>query len=176
MHSHSLKDDIVCPGIPINWPEDLHSFYMCFPWARYNDGPDGLPFTIDITVPRLPRARSKLCTHVTIWELYPCEECGEIYAHIYCLVDITRSPKAHTNYQYLGLAHMRDTVTKHANQVNQLKLQTCNDSRRYMYALTQLDDYNRLLMAISENDIPRIHQVINKLEDALEGAYRLVQP
>ncbi|KAG1837377.1 hypothetical protein DFJ58DRAFT_734422 [Suillus subalutaceus] len=55
-----------------------------------------------------------------------------------------------------------------------------------MNALTQLDDYNRLLMAISENDIPRIHQVINialrngasirevvnKLEDALEGTYR----
>lgn len=55
-----------------------------------------------------------------------------------------------------------------------------------MYALTQLDDYNRLMMAISENDIPRIHQVINialrngasireivnKLEDALEGVYR----
>ncbi|KAG2336335.1 hypothetical protein BDR05DRAFT_896867, partial [Suillus weaverae] len=55
-----------------------------------------------------------------------------------------------------------------------------------MYALTQLDDYNRLVMAISENDIPCIHQVINialrngtsirevvnKLEDTLEGVYR----
>lgn len=55
-----------------------------------------------------------------------------------------------------------------------------------MYALTQLDDFNRLLMAISHNDIPRIHQivnvalrngasvreVVNKLEDALEGVYR----
>jgi hypothetical protein len=54
-----------------------------------------------------------------------------------------------------------------------------------MHSLTQLDDYNRLLMAISEKDIPRIHQIIdvalrhgssvrevvNKLEDALEGAY-----
>jgi hypothetical protein len=54
-----------------------------------------------------------------------------------------------------------------------------------MYTLTQLDDYNHLLMAISENDIPRIHQVINialcngtsiqevvnKLEDALKGVY-----
>jgi hypothetical protein len=55
-----------------------------------------------------------------------------------------------------------------------------------MNTLTQLDDYNYLLMAISENDIPHIHQVINialrnsasmkevvnKLEDALEGTYR----
>ncbi|KAG1743139.1 hypothetical protein EDB19DRAFT_1633376 [Suillus lakei] len=55
-----------------------------------------------------------------------------------------------------------------------------------MYTLTQLDDYNHLMMAISENNIPRIHQVINialcngasirevvnKLEDALEGVYQ----
>ncbi|KAG2131407.1 uncharacterized protein EDB93DRAFT_1243134 [Suillus bovinus] len=54
-----------------------------------------------------------------------------------------------------------------------------------MRSLTQLDDYNQLLMAISEKDIPYIHQIIdialrhgssvqevvNKLEDALEGAY-----
>jgi hypothetical protein len=55
-----------------------------------------------------------------------------------------------------------------------------------MTSLTQLDDYNRLLMAISENDVPRLQQVIkivldggasvreivNKLEDAIEGVYR----
>ncbi|KAG1786519.1 uncharacterized protein HD556DRAFT_1248152, partial [Suillus plorans] len=182
-----LKPDIVCPGIPINWPDDLHTFFMSFPWARYHDGPDRLPFTVDITVPRLPRARSKLCSHLTIREDYPCEECGEVYAHVYHLIDIARNPKAHTNYHYLGLAHMRDIlVKKHADQVNQLKLQACNDSCKYMYTLTQLDDYNRLVMAISENDIPRIHQVINialrngasireivnKLEDALEGVYQ----
>ncbi|KAG2740642.1 hypothetical protein P692DRAFT_201842448 [Suillus brevipes Sb2] len=54
-----------------------------------------------------------------------------------------------------------------------------------MHSLTQLDDYNHLLMAISEKDFPCIHQIIdvalrhgssvwkvvNKLEDALEGAY-----
>ncbi|KIK32417.1 hypothetical protein CY34DRAFT_55944, partial [Suillus luteus UH-Slu-Lm8-n1] len=61
-----------------------------------------------------------------------------------------------------------------------------NDSRKYMHALTQLDDYQRLVMAISEKDIPRLQQIVNvalrngasireivnKLEDALEGAYR----
>ncbi|KIK33635.1 hypothetical protein CY34DRAFT_49850, partial [Suillus luteus UH-Slu-Lm8-n1] len=61
-----------------------------------------------------------------------------------------------------------------------------NDSRKFMHALTQLDDYQRLVMAISEKDIPRLQQIVNvalrngasireivnKLEDALEGAYR----
>lgn len=54
-----------------------------------------------------------------------------------------------------------------------------------MTSLTQLDNYHQLLMAISEQDIPRLRQIINvalhngasvreivnKLEDALEGAY-----
>ncbi|KAG2356789.1 hypothetical protein BDR07DRAFT_1380569 [Suillus spraguei] len=50
---------------------------------------------------------------------------------------------------------------KHADQINELKLQACNDSHKYIHALTQLDDYNCLLMAISHNDIPRIHQIVN---------------
>ncbi|KAG0692822.1 hypothetical protein DFH29DRAFT_1084523 [Suillus ampliporus] len=159
---------------------------MSFPWARYHDGPNGLPFTVDITIPRLPRAHSKFCTCITIREDYPCEECGEVYAQIHRLIDIARNPKAHTNYKFLGLGHIHDLVKKHADQINQLKLQACNDSHKYIYALTQLDDYNHLLMAISHNDIPRIHQivnvalthgasvreVVNKLEDALEGVYR----
>jgi hypothetical protein len=54
-----------------------------------------------------------------------------------------------------------------------------------MSALTQLDDYNHLLMAIFEQDIPQLQQsinvtlrngasicqIVNKLEDALEGVY-----
>jgi len=54
-----------------------------------------------------------------------------------------------------------------------------------MSMLAQLDDYHRLLMAISEQDIPQLQQIINvalcngasvweivnKLEDALKGAY-----
>jgi len=56
-----------------------------------------------------------------------------------------------------------------------------------MHSLTQLDDYHRLLMAISQNDIPclqqiihialshgsSVHEVVNKIEDAIEGIYRL---
>ncbi|KAG1753401.1 hypothetical protein EDB19DRAFT_1824124 [Suillus lakei] len=134
---------------------------MAFPWAQYHDGPDGLPFTVDITIPRLPHTRSKLCSHLTIREDYPCDECGEMYTHIYRLIDIARNPKAHTNYKFLGLAHMQDLVKKHADQVNELKLQACNNSCKYIHALTQLDNYNRLLMAISHNNIPRIHQIVN---------------
>ncbi|KIK44260.1 hypothetical protein CY34DRAFT_23175 [Suillus luteus UH-Slu-Lm8-n1] len=156
-----------------------------FPWESYHDGPNALPFTVDITNPSEPRARSKHC-HSDTFEGSPCCECAIVHKHISRLVEIARDPKAHTNYKYLGLAHMQDIAKMYAAQVKELKLQACNDSRKHMTSLTQLDDYNRLLMAISENDVPRLQQVIkialdngasvrevvNKLEDAIEGVYR----
>jgi hypothetical protein len=68
-------------------------------------------------------------------------------------------------------------IKTHADQINQLKLQVrfiillvctiinafkvCNDSHKYVHALTQLENFNWLLMAISHNDIPCIHQIID---------------
>ncbi|KAG2116646.1 uncharacterized protein F5147DRAFT_649104 [Suillus discolor] len=170
----------VCTGVPVVWPEDLRPFIMLFPWERYHDGPDALPFLVGTRNPSALRLRSKRClSHGT-----PCDECAEIPLHVEHLADIAPIPKAHTNYKFLGLAHMQDIARTYAEQIKQLKLQL-NDSRKYMSVLTQLDDYNRLLMAVSEQDIPRlqqiinvalrngasIRQVVNKLEDALEGAY-----
>ncbi|KAG1798230.1 uncharacterized protein HD556DRAFT_1440566 [Suillus plorans] len=155
-----------------------------FPWESYHDGPNALPFTVDITHPSEPRARSKHCDP-NMFDGSPCSECAIVHKHISWLVEIARDPKAHTNYKYLGLAHMQDIAKMYAAQVKELKLQACNDSRKYMTSLTQLNDYSRLLMAISENDVPRLQQIIkialdngtsvrevvNRLEDAIEGVY-----
>ncbi|KAG0701125.1 hypothetical protein DFH29DRAFT_1000528 [Suillus ampliporus] len=176
-----------CPGVPVLWPEDLRPFAMLFPWERYHNGPDSIPFTIDITDFSLPRARSKLCSRSAATPDLPCDECTDVSVHIARLVELARDPKPRTNYKFLRLAHMQDTARSYAEQVNALKLQGLTDSRKYMRALTQLDDYHRLLMAISENNIPRLQQIINvalcdgasireiinKLEDTLEGVYRL---
>lgn len=68
---------------------------------------------------------------------------------------------------------------------NSTPTQGLNASHEYISVLTRLDDYHRLLMTISEHGIPRlqqivsvalgngasVHEIINKLEDALEGAY-----
>ncbi|KAG1887646.1 hypothetical protein F4604DRAFT_1916454 [Suillus subluteus] len=135
---------------------------------------------MDTRNPSTLRLRSKHC----LSSGSPCDECADISLHVECLADIAHTPRAHTNYKFLGLAHMQDIARAYAEQIKQLKLQL-NDSRKYMSVLTQLDDYNRLLMAISERDIPRLQQIINialcngasvcqvvnKLEDALKGVY-----
>ncbi|KAG2035575.1 hypothetical protein BDR03DRAFT_1012434 [Suillus americanus] len=155
-----------------------------FPWESYHNGLNALPFTVNITHPSEPRARSKHCDS-TAFEGSPCSECAIVHKHISQLVKIVRDPKAHTNCKYLSIGHMQNLAKMYAAQVKELKLQACNDSREYMMSLTQLDNYSCLLMAISENDVPclqqvikiamdngaSIHEVVNKLEGAIEGAY-----
>ncbi|KAG2049242.1 hypothetical protein BDR06DRAFT_984500 [Suillus hirtellus] len=118
------------------------------------------------------------------WTPYPSSSTLKIPVLFASSLNIARTPKVHTNYKFLGLAHVQDVARTYAEQIKQLKLQL-NDLCKYMSALTQLYDYNCLLMAVSERDIPRlqqiinvalcnsasIRQIVNKLEDALEGAY-----
>ncbi|KAG1718200.1 hypothetical protein EDD22DRAFT_855598 [Suillus occidentalis] len=172
-----------CAGLTVVWPDDLRPFAMLFPWERYHEGPDSLPFLVDLRTPSRPQVRSKRCKSFTLQEGVPCHECAKIAHHITHLADTAQNPKSHTNYRFLGLAHMQDLAKAYANQTRQLKLQGLNDLRKYMTSLTQLDDYHHLLMAISEQDIPRLRQIINvalhngasvreivnKLEDALEA-------
>jgi hypothetical protein len=92
---------------------------MLFPWERYHNGPDALPFFIDTRNPNDLRLQSKHCiSHGT-----PCDECSEIPLQVERLADIARTPKAHTNYKFLGLAHMQDIARTFAEQIKQLKLQ-----------------------------------------------------
>jgi hypothetical protein len=115
-------DNHACAGIAIDWPDDLHPFLMMFPWESYHDGPNALPFTIDITHPTEPHARSKHCLLSTMFE-DSCNKCTIVHKHISWLVKIAHDPKAHTNYKYLGLAHIQDITKMYAAQVKHLKLQ-----------------------------------------------------
>jgi hypothetical protein len=45
-----------CASIAIDWPDDMRPFLMMFPWESYHDGPNTLPFTVDVTHPSEPRA------------------------------------------------------------------------------------------------------------------------
>jgi hypothetical protein len=112
-----------CAGVSILWPEDLRLFPMLFPWERYHNGPDSLPFTLDISNPTMPQARSKLCLGSLVTQDLPCDECADVPAHIARLAEVARAPKSCTNYRYLSLAHMQDIARSYAEQANTLKLQ-----------------------------------------------------
>ncbi|KAG0692024.1 hypothetical protein DFH29DRAFT_818403 [Suillus ampliporus] len=86
----------------------------------------------------------------------PCNECTDLTVHVDHLIEIAQDLKPHTNYQFLGLAHLQDLARSYAEQVKKLKLQASNKSYKYMTALMQLDNHNCFVMAISEGDIPHI--------------------
>lgn len=96
---------------------------MVFPWERYHEGPDSLPFLVDLTTPSKPRLRSKCCKLSSPLADVPCDECADISQHVNHLADAARNPKSHTNYRYLGLAHMQDLAKGYADQTRQLRLQ-----------------------------------------------------
>ncbi|KAG1841198.1 hypothetical protein C8R48DRAFT_620387 [Suillus tomentosus] len=122
MSATHLSATRTCAGVPIFWPEDLRPFTILFPWECYHNGPDSLPFTIDISNFSMPRARSKLCLESATSDL-PCDKCTDIPVHIVHLAELVRVPKPCTNYKFLGLAHMQDTARSYAEQMNALKLQ-----------------------------------------------------
>ncbi|KAG1816655.1 hypothetical protein DFJ58DRAFT_850429 [Suillus subalutaceus] len=68
----------LCAGVPIIWPEDMRPLVMLFPWERYHDGQDGLPFTIDTWLTRahllLPRVNTR-----TLFALRFCTPLGYAY-------------------------------------------------------------------------------------------------
>ncbi|KIK37978.1 hypothetical protein CY34DRAFT_25811 [Suillus luteus UH-Slu-Lm8-n1] len=114
---------------------------MTLPWECYHNGLDGLPFVVNLAQSSTPYIRSKCCFMSTLIEGSPCGECAALSAHIDNLSQTAWNPKPHTNYKYLGLANMQDIAQSYAEQARQLKLQVF------------------------------VREIINKLEDALEGAY-----
>jgi hypothetical protein len=66
-----------------------------------------------------------------------------------------------------------------------MKLQGLNDAQKIAHTLTRLDEYRSLVMAMSENDVPRVQhilsvalkkgssvrQILTTLEDAIAGTY-----
>ncbi|KAG2740917.1 hypothetical protein P692DRAFT_20880950 [Suillus brevipes Sb2] len=81
-----------CAGLVVVWPQDLRPFAMVFPWERYHEGPDSVPFLVDLTTPSKPQLRSKRCKLSSPLVDVPCDECADISQHVNHLADAARNP------------------------------------------------------------------------------------
>ncbi|KAG2338518.1 hypothetical protein BDR05DRAFT_951816, partial [Suillus weaverae] len=180
------KSDVIstaCTGVPIYWPVRGPSFLETFPVGCASDGPGMLLFDID-TRGTIPHAYSKDCErHTTPGS--PCTECLDIVPSLEHMVTIAQDIKPQVHYRYRSHFDMVQVARQYAEEANRLKLKGLNDARRVTHVLTRLDDYKSLIIALSENDVPRIQhiltvtlkrgssiqQVINTLEDAITGTY-----
>ncbi|KAG2045362.1 hypothetical protein BDR06DRAFT_852502, partial [Suillus hirtellus] len=143
-----------CHGVTIYWPVREPSFVETFPVGRASDGPGTLPFDID-TRGAISCAYSKYCErNATPGSL--CTECVGIVSFLEHLVLVTQDIKLCTHYRYRNHFDMVQVVRRCAEDVNCLKLQ----HERVTHVLTRLDDYQSLIIALSENDIPRIKHIL----------------
>ncbi|KAK7012371.1 hypothetical protein R3P38DRAFT_3019043 [Favolaschia claudopus] len=174
-----------CSGLNVEWPSDL-SFRLTFPFHRLTlRGEDGdLPFEIEIhDHGRTVTVWSKACLRSTTPHSAHCQNCDAIHGRLEDIAAIARNAKKGTNYKFLSHDQLRNLLVERNEELNKLKLESLNLGRRLATFARKMDDFERLLVAIAENDVPRIHTIIetalrngasirtitNKIYDAFEG-------
>ncbi|EIW77098.1 hypothetical protein CONPUDRAFT_129281 [Coniophora puteana RWD-64-598 SS2] len=94
-------------------------------------------------------------------------------------------PAPHTNYHLLSHHQLTDVIRSMSHTNNTLKLNILNLTRRLGTTLTRLDAFNALVMALAEEDVPRLQQliatavrhgdsvrtIINRIEEAVTRVY-----
>ncbi|KAK6996305.1 hypothetical protein R3P38DRAFT_2565994, partial [Favolaschia claudopus] len=91
-----------------------------------------------------------------------CQECDKIPARIAKLADIATHAEKGTNYQYLSHQQLEDLVVQRTKEMNTLKPHfSLNMSRQLATFARKMGDYERLVMAIAENDVPRVNALLS---------------
>ena len=69
---------------------------------------------------------------------------------------------AHDNtpYHWLTPNHMLDLLRRKNNTINTLKLRLLNATRAIAVVACHLDDYKRFVLAVSQDNIPRLQQLV----------------
>jgi hypothetical protein len=65
------------------------------------------------------------------------------------------------NHQLLNYRQLKHSNESKADQLNKFKLQTLNLQRSNISLMNRTNDYHRLMKLVSQNDVPRIKQLIS---------------
>ncbi|KAJ7154444.1 hypothetical protein C8R43DRAFT_885149 [Mycena crocata] len=128
---------------------------------------------------------SKKCLKTSTPHSPHCQECESLHARLDDLARIARDARKGTNYKFLSHDQLRELLVERNEELNKLKLQTLNMGRRLGTFARKMDDFERLIMAIATNDVPRIHSIIetamrngvsirtmaNRIYEAFDGLY-----
>ncbi|KAK7063420.1 hypothetical protein R3P38DRAFT_2492280 [Favolaschia claudopus] len=154
-----------CPGVVVDWPLQLDlKFNETFPFHRLPLGRSlgDLPFFVEIREEgEKIVAWSKSCTRRPNPFTSCCSECHKITSRISKLADIAAHAEKGTNYKFLNHAQLEDLLTKRNKENNDLKLRSLNMSRQLATFARKMGDYERLVMAIAENDVPRVNALLS---------------
>ncbi|KAJ7679989.1 hypothetical protein B0H14DRAFT_3908259 [Mycena olivaceomarginata] len=132
---------VECPGITVAWPLDLDvKCNETFPFHRLSIG----------------RAVGRTTSYAPC-----CHECDRLPRRFESLADIATHAEKGTNYKFLHHAQMKDLLIERTKENNDLKLASLNTSRQLATFARKMGDYERLIVAIATNDVPRVNTLIN---------------
>ncbi|KAK7015827.1 hypothetical protein R3P38DRAFT_2543278 [Favolaschia claudopus] len=154
-----------CPGIIVQWPPELElNFNETFPFHRVPIGRSNgdLPFYIELQDGgKKVVAWSKTCTRLLTPFAFHCHECDKVLGRLNRLGSMAEHAEKGTNYRFLSHNQLKDLLVERTKENNDLKLESLNMSRQLATFARKMGDYERLVMAIAENDVPRINALLN---------------
>jgi hypothetical protein len=113
-----------CHSIDLVWPGEIGPFNETFPWSRIGDGPDTLPFWLNVTGNSEQKRIivAKNCTTVASTNSGACDECAMIPAAIKHLADLSSHAKSHTPYGFLSARQLKEHLVDVKDDANRWKL------------------------------------------------------
>ncbi|KAJ7022322.1 hypothetical protein C8F04DRAFT_882964, partial [Mycena alexandri] len=95
----------------------------------------------------------------------PCAEIHNLPKHLELQRRAVQGADPRTPYYLLNRAQMRELLAQANAKINALKLETLNLQRSLGTSLRRLDDYEQLVMAIANSDVPRLRQIVQTALD-----------
>ncbi|KAK7461448.1 hypothetical protein VKT23_008626 [Stygiomarasmius scandens] len=149
-----------CSGVTIAWGSD--NIFRTFPWGRLTEsGPGSLPVHVEVhDKGRTIKAWSKDCTGGG--DPTSCNECKALSEMFQRVKTVTQRGASGSNYVYYNFDKLVELLHERNEQLQAWKLKALNLRRDLVLATRRLDDHERLLEALSERNIPRVHQLLSQ--------------
>ncbi|KAJ8456665.1 hypothetical protein ONZ45_g18629 [Pleurotus djamor] len=176
-----------CPGIPFEFTD---SIYLQYPWQLHHFEQLSYHFTAIEAKGTKFRIRSNECLGVPSLRKPFCSNCDSLRTspEIERLRERAASQlPVTTNYRYYSFEQFCNLARSKNEQLNKLKLQHLNLSRKLGALGQKLDDHRLIMSIIAEKDIPGLQRLINvalkqnrspseiirRLKRARDGLYRV---
>lgn len=166
-----------CPGFRLDLPND-QSPLLLYPFALH--AVRALSYTLSI-INNVVILRSKDCAKAasnrSLDTPQPCTFCRLLrYEATIMGIRYRAQDGAHekTPHHYLSIGQLISKLNRQSHQISQLRLKGLNEGRKLTVRVRHLEASKRLILAISDVRIPRIHAVLSVARNNGSGIFTML--
>ncbi|KAJ8473666.1 hypothetical protein ONZ45_g16214 [Pleurotus djamor] len=155
------EPDLACKGLLFEFSDN--SIYLSYPWHLHHYQQLSYHFTSVEAKGTRFRIRSNNCLNLTVAGKSVCPRCEELNTseEVSHLRERAASqPSSGTNYRFYSFQQLCELLIKKNTQINDLKLQCMNLSRKASSLNGRLSDHQLMMSIIAEKDIPGLQRII----------------